>query len=148
MHRHTCLLSRWASGLCSWGPGLGPGQNDACFAVMWRINDDHTADWPKKVSYKCEERQAGCGQRARGPEHQLQRRGDPPPPHSIRCSSPGLLFLGRATHHMSEGRHHCCWDDVTVYFEGHTGASVSLASHTLYVSSLRAGDTQRSTNSA
>lgn len=88
---------------------------------------------------------------ARGPQGlSTSCRGEetPYPHHSIRCSSPGLLFLGRATHHMSGGCHRCCWDDVTVYFEGHTGASVSLASHTLYVSSLRAGDTQRSTNSA
>lgn len=58
-------------------------------------------DWPKKVSYQCKERQAGCGQRTTGPEHQLQREESPHPHHSIQCSSPGLLFLGRATHHMS-----------------------------------------------
>lgn len=46
---------------------------------------------------------------------------------------------------MSGGR--CCWDDVTVYFEGHTGASVSLVSHTLHVSSLTPGATHRSMNS-
>lgn len=63
----------------------------------------------------------------------------PIPSHTIQHSSPGLPFLGRATRHMSGGLH--CWDDVTVYFEGHTGASVSLASHTLHVSSLRTGDT-------
>lgn len=99
-----------------------------------------TAAWPKEVSLQV--------QRWRLWPEALLRACAPTaenPHSSILCSSPGLLFLGRATHHMSKGRH--CWDDVTVYFEGHPGASVSLASHTLHVSSQTARDTHRSTNS-
>lgn len=124
---------------------LAPRLNNGCLTVVYRINDECFAAWPKEVSCKFKQRQAGCGQ---GLGLGTSCREEPPPPHlnSILCPSPGLLFLGRATHHMSGGC--CCWDDVTVYFEGHTGASVSLASHTLHVSSLRAGDTHKSTNSA
>ena len=87
-------------------------------------------------------RGGGCGQRPLLRDYTPTTQN---PPNSIPCSSPGLLFLGRATHHMSNGRHR--WDDVTVYFEGHPGASVSLASHTPHVSSQTARDTHRSTNS-
>lgn len=126
------------------GPSLGLRLNNGCLIVVYRINDECFAAWPKEVSCKFKQRQADYGQGLGldlGPSCKEE-----PHLNSIQCSSPGLLFLGRATHHMSED---CsCWDDVTVYFEGHTGASVSLASHTLHVSSLRARDTHRSTNSA